>query len=123
MADVTQMAVAESREAIWNYDPALDENRIGSGIDVIAAIRTLTVKVCLPLPRYYTNTNITLQLQASGQRKQAFQQQQINCGITKPLVIPLHGNTRWGSAAKMLERAYKLREVCPARFLRCITLF
>lgn len=45
MGAVTQTAVAESREAIWNYDPALPSNKIGSGIDVIAVIRTLAVKV------------------------------------------------------------------------------
>ena len=45
MAGVTQIAIALSREAIWDFDPASDENQLGTGIDVIAALRTLTVKV------------------------------------------------------------------------------
>ena len=45
MANVTQMALVLSREAVWEFDPCLEENILGSGIDVIAAIRTLTVKV------------------------------------------------------------------------------
>ena len=28
-----------------------------------------------------------------------------------PLRIPLHSNTRWGTAHKMLDQAYKLRQV------------
>ena len=28
-----------------------------------------------------------------------------------PLRIPLHSNTQWGTAHKMLDRAYKLRQV------------
>ena len=27
-----------------------------------------------------------------------------------PLKIPLHGNTRWGTAHKMLDRSYNLRQ-------------
>lgn len=60
MAEVTQVAVAESCEAIWNYDPVLDENRIGSGIDVIAVIRTLTIKVRLLTRMCYYVANTTV---------------------------------------------------------------
>ncbi len=46
MREVTQIAVVESKQAIWEYDPQLPENRIAAaGLDVIAIIRTLAVKV------------------------------------------------------------------------------
>ena len=51
------------------------------------------------------------QIQASGQRKEWFEKQQRDHGFDKPLKIPLHGNTRWGTAFAMCERAYKLHEV------------
>ncbi|KAL1947386.1 hypothetical protein VTO73DRAFT_14347 [Trametes versicolor] len=93
MKEVTQIAVVESKQAIWEYDPQLLENRIAAGgLDVIAIIRTLAVKI-----------------QASGQRKELFHRYQRESGIDTPLVIPLHSNVRWGSAALMCERAHKLR--------------
>lgn len=54
MADVTKVALVESKQAIWEYDPMLAENRASSGgLDVIAIIRTLAIKVnaryCLTL--------------------------------------------------------------------------
>ncbi len=46
MSAVTQIAVVESKQAIWDYDPQLPQNRIAAGgLDVIAIIRTLAVKV------------------------------------------------------------------------------
>lgn len=46
MREVTQIAVVESKQAIWDYDPQLPENRLAvGGLDVIASIRTLAVKV------------------------------------------------------------------------------
>lgn len=46
MAYVTQIGVAESAALIWEFDPSDPQNRVlGGQLDVIAAIRTLAVKV------------------------------------------------------------------------------
>lgn len=63
MTDVTQVGVIESKQAIWDYDPTLEENRVVSGgLDVIAVIRTLAIKVSSSV------TRITLLPCASGAR-------------------------------------------------------
>jgi hypothetical protein len=53
---------------------------------------------------------VAIKIQASGQRIEYFHKLQVECDIQTPLKIPLHGNTRWGSAFGMLDRAYKLRK-------------
>jgi len=46
MKRVTKIAVVENATAIWEYDPSLEGNRVlGGSLDVIAAIRTLAIKV------------------------------------------------------------------------------
>lgn len=45
MSKVTQTAIVESKQAIWDYDPQDPSNRVEGGLDVIAIIRTLAVKV------------------------------------------------------------------------------
>ena len=46
MAHITRIAAVEMTTAIWEYDPLLPDNRLLNGsLDVIAAIRSLTVKV------------------------------------------------------------------------------
>jgi hypothetical protein len=50
-------------------------------------------------------------IQSSGQRIEYFEQLQIQCRIAMLLKIPLHSNTRWGSAYNMLDRAYHLCQV------------
>jgi hypothetical protein len=46
MGHITKIAAVETTSAIWEYDPDLLDNRIlGGSLDVIAAIRTLAVKV------------------------------------------------------------------------------
>ena len=46
MGRVTKIAAVENANAIWEYDPSLPNNRIlGGSLDVIAAIRTIAVKV------------------------------------------------------------------------------
>ena len=48
MKAVTQVGLVESKQAMWDYDPNAVENRVLSGgLDVIAAIRTLSIKVRL----------------------------------------------------------------------------
>lgn len=98
MTHITKIAAIENSSAIWEYDPSLEENRVlkEKSLDVIAAIRTLVIKI-----------------QASGQRIEYFENVQKQCGITTPLKIPLHSNTRWGTAFGMLDRAYHLRAVSP----------
>ena len=49
MGRIMQIAAVENATAIWEYDPSLPGNRIlGGSLDVIAAIRTIAVKVSLP---------------------------------------------------------------------------
>jgi hypothetical protein len=50
MAHITKLAAVETTTAIWEYDPSLPDNRMLNGsLDVIAAIRTLAIKVCFVL--------------------------------------------------------------------------
>ena len=47
MAHITKLAVIKTTNAIWDYDPSEPDNHmLGSGLDVIATIRTLAIKVC-----------------------------------------------------------------------------
>lgn len=46
MAHITKIAVVENTNSIWEYDPNLPGNRVlGGSQDVVAALRTLVVKV------------------------------------------------------------------------------
>jgi len=48
MTHITKIAIIENANATWEYDPELPGNRVlGGSLDVVAAIRTLTVKVCI----------------------------------------------------------------------------
>jgi hypothetical protein len=45
---ITKIAAVENTTAIWEYDPTRPDNRVlGGSLDVIAAIRTLAIKVRL----------------------------------------------------------------------------
>jgi hypothetical protein len=47
MKHITKIAAVETTTAIWEFDPEVPGNWIlGGSLDVIAAIRTLAVKVC-----------------------------------------------------------------------------
>ncbi|KAF8495248.1 hypothetical protein F5888DRAFT_1805087 [Russula emetica] len=88
MGWITKIAAIENASAIWEYDPSLPNNRIlGGSLDVIAAICTIAVK-CI---KY-------------------FEKLQLQCKFDQPLRIPLHSNTQWGSAQRMLKRLHKLRK-------------
>jgi hypothetical protein len=46
MSQITKIAAVENATAIWEYDPTRLDNRVlGGSLDVIAAIRTLAIKV------------------------------------------------------------------------------
>ena len=48
MTQVTQVALVQSKQAMWDFDPTLATNRLAAGgLDVIAMIRTLAIKVCI----------------------------------------------------------------------------
>jgi hypothetical protein len=48
MSHITKIAAVENATAIWEYDPTRNDNRVlGGSLDVIAAIRTLAIKVSL----------------------------------------------------------------------------
>lgn len=60
MSHITKIAAVENATAIWEYDPALPGNRVLAGsLDVIAAIRTIAIKVscdcfyCLLIPSHH----------------------------------------------------------------------
>lgn len=47
MDHITKIAAVETATAIWEYNPSLPDNHVLNGsLDVIAAIRTLAIKVC-----------------------------------------------------------------------------
>jgi hypothetical protein len=46
MGHITKIAAVENATAIWEYDPTHEDNHVlGGSFDVIAAIRTLAIKV------------------------------------------------------------------------------
>ncbi len=50
MGRITKTAVVENATAIWEYDPTKPDNRVlGGSLDVIAALRTLAIKVRISL--------------------------------------------------------------------------
>lgn len=50
MQTITKIAAVENATAIWEYDPTRPDNRVlGGSLDVIAAIRTLAIKVSIQL--------------------------------------------------------------------------
>ncbi|KAN0124318.1 hypothetical protein V8E52_001967 [Russula decolorans] len=82
MGRITKIAAVENANAIWEYNPSLPNNCIlGGSLDVIAAVRTITVKI-----------------QAFGQHIEYFEKLQLQCKFDQPLRIPLHSNIQWGSA-------------------------
>jgi len=62
MTHITKIAVVENATAIWEYDPSREDNRIlGGSLDVIAAIRTLAIKVSphnFPSAAYLSHNSI-----------------------------------------------------------------
>ena len=51
MVVLTKTATIETMSAIWEYDPTLPGSRmLGDTLDVIAAVRTLAIKVSLWFP-------------------------------------------------------------------------
>jgi hypothetical protein len=46
MGHITKIAAVENAAAIWEYDPTHEDNHaLGGSLDIIAAIRTLAIKV------------------------------------------------------------------------------
>ncbi|GLB45657.1 hypothetical protein LshimejAT787_2500490 [Lyophyllum shimeji] len=95
MRHITKVAAVETSDAIWTYDPSDAGNRVhGGSLDVVATVRTLGVKI-----------------NSSSQRIEQFEKIQTDqCKLDVALKFKLHGNTRWGSAHGMLDRAFKLRQ-------------
>lgn len=55
MGHITKIAAVETQTAIWEYDPDEPDNRVlGGSLDVIAAIRTIAVKVRYSIDYYLT---------------------------------------------------------------------
>ena len=51
-------------------------------------------------------------MQSSSPRIENFSKFQLECNITDALEIPLYSDSRWSSAFRMLDTAYRLRKVC-----------
>ena len=121
MNHITKTAAVENATAIWEYNPTLEGNRVlGGSLDVIAAIRTLAIKVRANI--YLHILVFTLpQIQASGQRIEYFQSTQIRCGIPEALKILLMGyglqNARPGAKAPS-----GMSQPCLLYFVKLITL-
>jgi hypothetical protein len=61
MKRITKIAAVKNATAIWEYDPSLQGNRVlGGSLDVIAAIRTLAIKVRTLISPFYLFIVITL---------------------------------------------------------------
>ena len=45
MNRITKIAAVDNANMIWDYDPALPDNCIEGGLDMIAALRTVITKV------------------------------------------------------------------------------
>lgn len=119
MGHITKIVAVENATAIWEYDPTQPDNCVlGGSLDVIAAIRTLAIKVRLLVSskRHTLSHDIYAQIQASGQCIEYFHSTQIHCGVPEALKIPLHSNIHWGTAFKMLDQANKLRQVTDRYF-------
>jgi hypothetical protein len=56
MRNITNIAAVENATAIWEYDPTQAGNRVlGGSLDVIAALRTLAIKVSIFSTIFQTN--------------------------------------------------------------------
>jgi len=56
MRNITNIAAVENATAIWEYDPTQASNRVlGGSLDVIAALRTLAIKVSIFSAIFQTN--------------------------------------------------------------------
>jgi len=45
---ITKITAVEMTTAIWEYDPSLPDNHMLNGsLDIVTAVRTLAIKVCL----------------------------------------------------------------------------
>jgi hypothetical protein len=61
MGHITKIAVIENTNSIWEYDPELPGNRIlGGSLDVVAALRTLVIKVLVYLSIISDDTYVSL---------------------------------------------------------------
>ena len=124
MGHITKIAIIENSNAIWEYDLGLPDNHVlGGSLDVVAVLRTLVIKVCTSgtsvlVIKVFNDIILLWQLQVSGQRIEYFEKLQLECKINTPLKIPLHNNTRWGTAHKMLDRSYYLRQVSLSPYIR-----
>jgi hypothetical protein len=50
MSDITWISTIETMAAIWEFDPTLPNNYLlGDSLDVVSAVKTLTIKVCSTL--------------------------------------------------------------------------
>ncbi|KAG6872994.1 hypothetical protein C0995_004370 [Termitomyces sp. Mi166 len=92
MSCLTKTGAIENTNVIWDYNPDLPANQVLNGrLDVIAALWTIAIKI-----------------QASGQCMEYFQKLQMQTRIKTLLKIPLHNDTRWGSAYGMMDHSLKL---------------
>jgi hypothetical protein len=81
MTHITKIAAVETATAIWEYDPSLPNNRVLNGsLDITVAIRTLAIKVGRVSFLLSRISNLP-QIQSSGQRIEAFEKLQLECGF------------------------------------------
>ncbi|KAI0713357.1 hypothetical protein C8Q76DRAFT_620229, partial [Earliella scabrosa] len=49
MSGITQTALVNSKQALWEFDPQASANLINDDVDIIALLRTLAIKVSTAL--------------------------------------------------------------------------
>jgi hypothetical protein len=101
MGRVTQIAAIENTTAIWEYDPSLPGNWIlGGSLDVIAAIRTIAVKVSLP---FFTNMKfsyvVALRFKHLGNGSNTSRNS--SCSANSPSPLGFHSTATFDGAQHM----------------------
>lgn len=58
MSGITKIAAVETTTAIWEFNPTLSHNRVqDDSLDVVAAVRTLAIKVFVRLDPFLELTH------------------------------------------------------------------
>ena len=100
MGHITQIAAIKNATAIWEYDPSLPGNWIlGGSLDVIAAIRTIAVKVSLP---FFTNMKfsyVAFRFKHLGNGSNTSRNS--SCSANSPSPLGFHSTARFDGAQHM----------------------
>jgi hypothetical protein len=89
MGHITKIAAVENANAIWEYDPSLPSNRILEGsLDVIAAVRTIAVKVGWPHVVILKSPYLSLRFKPLDSASNTLRSSSFNASSTNHLGFP-----------------------------------